>query len=128
MVKKDGKMIEYYSNGRIQFEGEHKKGKKWNGIGYNIVGDKVYEIKEGKGHVKECDFYCGELLFEGEYLNGERHGKGKDYDKDGKLLFEGEYLNGNKWNGKGYDQNGNIIYELKNGKGTIKEYNLKVNI
>ena len=23
---------------------------------------------------------------------------------------------------KGYDENGNIIYELKNGKGTIRKY------
>ena len=28
--------------------------------------------------------------FEGEYLNGEKNGKGKEYDK-GKLIFEGEY-------------------------------------
>jgi len=26
-------------------------------------------------------------------------------------------------NGKGYDENGNIIYELKNGNGKVKEYN-----
>ena len=28
-----------------------------------------------------------------------------------------------KWNGKGYDENGNVIYELINGKGKAKEYN-----
>ena len=40
-------------------------------------------------------------MFEGEYLNGERNGKGKEYDYDnGKLEFEGEYLNGER-NGKG---------------------------
>ena len=27
-----------------------------------------------------------------------------------------------KWNGKGYDENGNIIYELINGNGKVKEY------
>ena len=27
-----------------------------------------------------------------------------------------------KWNGKGYDENGNIIYELKNGCGVVKEF------
>ena len=27
-----------------------------------------------------------------------------------------------KWNGKGYDENLNIIYELINGNGKIKEY------
>ena len=41
----------------------------------------------------------GKLEFEGEYLNGERNGKGKEY-YNGKLEFEGKYLNG-KRNGKG---------------------------
>ena len=39
------------------------------------------------------------------------------------LEFEGEYLFNKKWNGKGYDEEGNIIYELKNGNGKVKEYN-----
>ena len=59
-----------------------------------------YLIYEKNGIWKE---YYGEddtLRFEGEYLNGQRHGKGKEYDGDGKLLFEGEYVNG-KRNGKG---------------------------
>ena len=38
------------------------------------------------------------------------------------LLFDGEYLSGRKWNGKGYDINGNLIYEIKNGQGNIREY------
>ena len=40
-----------------------------------------------------------------------------------KLIFEGEYRYDRKWNGKGYDENGNIIYELINGNGKVKEYN-----
>ena len=49
-------------------------------------------------------------------MNGQRNGKGKEYnDYDGKLIFEGDYLCGKKWNGIGYDENGNILYELKNG-------------
>ena len=44
--------------------------------------------------MKEYNDY-GELIFEGEYLNGTRHGKGKEY-KDNKLIFEGEYLYGYK--------------------------------
>ena len=36
------------------------------------------------------------MKFEGEYLNGQRNGKGKEYDKDGELEYEGEYLNGKK--------------------------------
>ena len=38
------------------------------------------------------------------------------------MEFEGEYLYDHKWNGKGYDKNGNIIYELINGNGKVKEY------
>ena len=33
-------------------------------------------------------------MYEGEYLNGKRNGKGKEYDEKGNIIFEGEYLNG----------------------------------
>ena len=36
------------------------------------------------------------LKFEGEYLNGEKNGLGKEYYENGNLRFEGEYLNGMK--------------------------------
>ena len=62
------------------------------------------------------------MIFEGEFLNGEKNGKGKEYYDNGILKFDGEYLNGKKWNGKGYYINNNLIYELKNGKGFIMEY------
>ena len=40
-----------------------------------------------------------------------------------KLEYEGEFLYERKYNGKGYDNNnGNIIYELINGNGKVKEY------
>ena len=39
------------------------------------------------------------------------------------MEYEGEFLYDKKWNGKGYDENGNIIYELMNGNGKVKEYN-----
>jgi len=51
-------------------------------------------VKNGRG--KEYDYYSGKLLFEEEFLNNEKHGKGKEYDEHGKLIFEGEYLNGEK--------------------------------
>ena len=82
--------------------------------------------KNGKG--KAYDRY-GKLKYEGEYKDGKRNGKGKIYyhnDKDdyinNYIKFEGEFLNGKKWNGKGYDKERNIIYELKNGNGYIKKY------
>ena len=176
--KKHGKGKEYNIYGELLFEGEYLNGKKWNGKGYyvdtifdkddtrykikdyqrenNIVKSKIfYKIKEGKGYMVDYDdeeyIYEGEylkgerngkgrdykkfgnnlLIYDGEYLNGKRNGKGKEYQaKDVEsaicgnciLTFEGEYLNGRKWNGKGYDGNNNIVYEIKNGKGFIKEY------
>ena len=48
----------------------------------------------GNGNIKE--YLYGELEYDGEYLNGERNGKGKEYYSNGKLKFEGEYINGKK--------------------------------
>jgi len=46
--------------------------------------------KNGKGK----EYYDGKLIYEKEYLDGERNGKGKEYDSIlGKLISEGEYLN-----------------------------------
>ena len=52
-------------------------GKKWNGKG------KEYNNKN-------------KLIFEGEYLNGEKNGKIKEYDNNNKLKFEGECLKGER--------------------------------
>ena len=60
-----------------------------------------------KGKRKEY-YGNGNLKFEGEYLNGKKNGKGKEYYGDGNLKFEGEYLNGKRWDGKGYNKNGDI--------------------
>ena len=98
--KRNGKGKEY-ETGRIIFEGNYLNGK-----------------RNGKG--KEFG-YCGGLIFEGEYLNGKRNGRGKEFADD-KIIYEGDYLNDLKWNGKGYDEDGNKIYEFKEGKGIIKEY------
>ena len=42
-------------------------------------------------------------MFEGEYINGKKNGKGKEYDNNERLKFEGEYINGErKGEGKEY--------------------------
>ena len=51
--------------------------------------------------------------YEGEYLNGKRNGKGKEYDNKNILRFEGTYLNGKKWSGEGYNSDGKKEFELK---------------
>ena len=85
------------------FEGEYKNGGRWKG--------KQYYSKDS-------------IEYEGEYLYGRYNGKGKEYFDNGKALFEGEFLDNHKWNGIGYDSNGNIIYKIINGncEGDIKIY------
>ena len=134
-------------DGNLVFEGEYLKGKKWNGKIYDDESDDIYEINNGKGYLSEVlcylydiavifegeylngkrngkgkEFYAGNLIFEGEYLNGKRNGKGKGYFQR-KLEFEGEYYNGKRWNGKGYHKNGNIKYEVKDGKRIVIDKN-----
>ena len=106
----------------IKFVGEYLNNKIWNGKGYNIKSDLVFEIENRKGKVIEYGNE-GEIIFEGEYLNGERNGKGKEYYYNRKIIFEGEYLNGKIWNGKGYNKKGNLTFEIRNGNGKIIEYN-----
>ena len=62
------------------------------------------------------------MEFEGEYLNGKKKGKAKEYFNTGKLEFEGEYIDGKKWNGKRFNFQGNEQYTIKNGKGKVKEF------
>ena len=38
------------------------------------------------------------------------------------MEYEGEYLFDKKYIGNGYDENGNIIYELNNGTGKVRFY------
>ena len=169
--KRNGKGKEYYFNGELKFEGEYLNDLKWNGKGYDPFKNNniLYKTKDGKGSIKyyndityrlfyEGEYvfgnrngkgkdYCdGKLRYEGNFLNDKRNGKGKEYNIKGNLYFEGEYLYdfkikgknyinekveyegeflyNKKWNGKGYDENGNFIYQIINGNGKIKEYDL----
>ena len=78
------------------------------------------EFKNGFRNGKGKEYYIGNLFFEGEYLYG-YYIKGKFYVNK-KLEYEGEFLYYKKWNGIGYDEKGKIKYELKNGNGNVVEY------
>ena len=86
------------------------------GIGkeYNAINDTLEyegEFLNGQRQGKGKEYGGEELKYEGEYLNGKKHGKGREYN-EGKLIYEGEYLNGKK-NGKGkeYNEDGKLIFE-----------------
>ena len=69
-------------------------------------------------------------IFSGKFIIYEQNGKGKEYNYYGELIFEGEYLDGKRWNGKGiaYDKYSKLIFESEyiNGKGIkMKNYLLK---
>ena len=90
-----------------------------------MLFDGNYLNGEKNGNGKEYN-NKGELIYEGNYLENKKNGEGKVY-KEGKLVFKGEYLNGQK-NGKGKEYyDGKLIFEgeYKDGKkwnGKGKEY------
>ena len=101
--KRNGIIKEYTMANKLIFEGHYLNGKK-------------------SGLCKE--FYNnGKIKFEGNYSDGKKSGKGTEFYDNGKLKFKGEYLNGKKWNGALYSINGKDHFEIKNGKGYIKELN-----
>ena len=67
------------------------------------------------------------MVFEGEYKNGKKNGKGKEFNEEGKkLIFEGTYLNGNRYKGVEYDYYCKKDYEgeyMFNKRWNGKEYN-----
>ena len=93
--KKEGNGKEYFDDGKLKFEGKYHKGKKISGKRY----DKLKNVF---------------LEFNGEF--------GEEKYNNGKLMFEGKYFNGKRWNGIGYDINGNKVFEIKFGRGMVKEY------
>ena len=67
----------------------------------NFLNDEYWK---GKGQEYFMNCY---LIYEGKFINGKRNGKGKTF-RQNELEFEGEFLNGQEWNGKKYDENGNM--------------------
>ena len=124
-----------YVKGKVEYEGQYLNNKKFNGKGYDENGNIKYELINGNGkveeyhfndkkkfigeyldgkrhgHGKEYDIFENYLMFEGEFINGLRNGKGKEFNKEGKIIFEGEYLNGFR-NGKGKEyKDGQIVFD-----------------
>ena len=108
-INRNGKGMEYHEN-KSTFEGEYKDGKRINGKG------KIYNNK-------------GNLIFDGDYINGKRNGTVIEYyedieeneeniNTDSNLLikYEGKYIDDQK-NGEGIEYQ----YDDKNQEETIFE-------
>ena len=122
--KRNGKGIEFNNDGTLIYEGEYANGER-NGKGkeFNLNGDLIFDgiymngekwervkreldkyngklnferkYKYGKINVREKEY--NDIIFIGEYINGKRNGKGKEYiGKNKILIFEGEYMNGHR--------------------------------
>ena len=145
--KKDGKG-KIYINGQLRFEGKFKNDKFVEGIVYNKNNEKYFEGTINDQNIKKGKFFCGyniyegqfedilniidyiidfrntcEIIFEGEYRNGMKCGKGKDYITG----YEGEYLY-DMYYGRGY-KNGKKtgIWEGCNYKNGLKNGEAKEN-
>ena len=89
-----------------------------NGIYY--IGQFENNRPNGKGKLY---YNNGNILYEGDFINGKREGFGKYIDKNGDV-YEGQWLNGKKHGeGKIFYKNGDLLYEgdfvkgKKEGKG-----------
>ena len=116
---------EYFLNGILKVQNYFNTESlldKWDGklMEYQN-GELIFEgdyLNGKRWNGKGKEYFKNKLLFEGEYLNGEKNGKGKEYDfRDGKLRFDGEFLDGKKWDGKWYSDNNSKECEIKNGNG-----------
>ena len=152
-----------FIEGTIKVIGIHKQGRKDNSENYgNFIGPIIESLKKNLKYEKRYynkDIYEGEFkndkregngkyiwengeYYIGQWLNGNKHGMGIIYYKDGNIKYEGDFVNGNaegngkyiyengnyyigqwlndKFHGKGikYYKNGNILYEgdFVNGK------------
>ena len=121
--KLDIKIINYqFFSGKYIIYESNIKGKEYYGYFDKLIYDGEY--LKGKKHRKGKEYDLnGTVIFEGEYFHGLKQGQGKEYNQFSELMFEGEYLKDKTWKGKVFNENGNIIYELDNtGKNIIRHY------
>ena len=69
-----------------------------NQIDLSLINYKLYSGRyvkyENNKIAKEYSAIDEHIIYEGEYLSGNRHGKGKEFYEEDELIFEGEYFNG----------------------------------
>ena len=126
----EGKEYKYKKdNFTISFSGRYLNNKQLIGNKYDIDVDKCRfietKINLKEGRETEYNPITNYIVYMGEFKNGERNGLGKEYDDEGYMIFKGIYRKDRRWTGEGYDTKENVVYELKNGNGLIKQYSTK---
>ena len=59
-------------------------------------GEYLNGLRNGRGTEYYIELQKSLIKYVGEYKNGKRNGKGKEYQENGEIIFEGEYLDGNR--------------------------------
>ena len=90
MVKEIEKVKNIIFVVKLKFESEYLIGERLTGQLYDNNGNLYCDLKNANGLIKEYDKYNGELEFDGEYLNGKRNGKHKEYYYNRLILKEME--------------------------------------
>ena len=123
-MKWNGKVEEFNLKNEVIFEGEFFHGHKWNGKGKEYFEnfcdserssmERFYMNNSDKGEIEI-------IQYEGEYSNGLRNGKGKEYNENGQLIFKGIFFNGEKYEGTlyRYSDEGKLIFKVEMNKGNI---------
>lgn len=98
-------------------------------VWYDSMGSGTYEggLKNGEMNGHGTITYSSGQRFTGEFLNGVTNGHGILYDSDGTVLFDGEYVNGERTRGTQTFANGNVFTgKFQYGRmydGTLKSSN-----
>ena len=98
-------------------------------VWYDSMGSGTYEggLKNGEMNGHGTITYTSGQRFTGEFMNGITNGHGVLYDSDGTVLFDGEYINGERTRGTQTFANGNVFTgKFQYGRmhdGTLKSAN-----
>ena len=90
---------------------------------YKKEGNRI-KIGGKNGYGQEYRLNTNIKLFEGEYINEEKNGRGREYYENGLIKFDGVYFQGKKVGGVGYDKNGRVVLIIEiNGRGIELYFN-----
>ena len=133
-----GKYVGEWKDGKKQGQGTFTYGKgKWEGEKYEGEFKDGYRHGQGTYTWSDGDKYAGEFKddkpngqgtytwpdgrkYEGEFEDGIKHGQGT-YTSIRGYKYVGEWRKNKSWNGKEYDENGNVIGKFVNGMKIIVE-------
>jgi antitoxin component YwqK of YwqJK toxin-antitoxin module len=122
--KYNGKWKDYYSNGKVQAEGQYADSRRSGVWKFYSVSNKIEQTgsyNNGRPDGLWKWYYDdGSLLREEEYFQGQRDGLCTEYSVAGEIIAQGQYSDGEKngeWKYKSgdYSEEGKYIIGLKDG-------------